>query len=135
MPSPKTWDLLAAFVTCLQSVTVGNGYYSNIGSFVTREPAIVEGLIWGSLIVSLLNRFLSHAAQIVGRVAISTLKAAKLMRRHLPPLMRTILRGAECKPVFTAAVEAIGRQARRSHPRREKCSGRASSGLLPCFQL
>ena len=109
--------------------------HANLHRFVTREPAIVEGLIWGSLIVSLLNRFLSHAAQIVGQVAISTLKAAKMMSKHLPPLMRAILRDADCEAVFTTVVEALGRQARRSHPKREMRSGRASSGLLPCFQL
>lgn len=39
MGNPKTWDLVAAFVTCLQSVTVANGYHTNAGQYVTREPS------------------------------------------------------------------------------------------------
>lgn len=39
MADPKTWDLTAAFVTCLQSVTVANGYHTNAGQYVTREPS------------------------------------------------------------------------------------------------
>jgi hypothetical protein len=42
MPNPKTWDLLAAFETCLQRVRVANGFYTDAGAFVTREPAQIS---------------------------------------------------------------------------------------------
>lgn len=39
MPNPKTWDLLAAFETCLQRVRTANGFYTDAGAYVTREPS------------------------------------------------------------------------------------------------
>lgn len=38
MAEPKTWDLLASIVTCLEVITVANGYYTDAGNFVTQEP-------------------------------------------------------------------------------------------------
>lgn len=37
--APKTWDLLGAMVTCLQAITQANGYLTDAGGYVTREPA------------------------------------------------------------------------------------------------
>lgn len=41
MANPKSWDLLAAFETCLQAITVANGFNTDAGTVVTREPAQV----------------------------------------------------------------------------------------------
>lgn len=38
MTTPKTWDLLGAFEACLAQIRTANGYYSDAGAFVTREP-------------------------------------------------------------------------------------------------
>lgn len=53
MPSPKTWDLLGAFVTCLQSVLVANGYYTDIGSYVSREPVQIPDTLAAAVGVAL----------------------------------------------------------------------------------
>jgi hypothetical protein len=39
MSTPKTWDLIAAVKTCLQSILVSGGYYTDAGANVTLEPS------------------------------------------------------------------------------------------------
>lgn len=39
MADPKTWDALAAFETVLERITVANGFQTDAGQYVTREPA------------------------------------------------------------------------------------------------
>lgn len=41
MAEPKTWQLLGSIETCLQAITVANGYHTDAGLQVTREPAQV----------------------------------------------------------------------------------------------
>lgn len=38
MTTPKTWDLIDAVKTCLQSVLIANGYHTDAGATVTLEP-------------------------------------------------------------------------------------------------
>jgi hypothetical protein len=38
MTAPKTWTLLGAFVTCLEAIAVDDGFYTDAGQYVTREP-------------------------------------------------------------------------------------------------
>lgn len=42
MSTPKTWDLLAACQTCLQRISVANGFYTEAGATVTLEPGQVS---------------------------------------------------------------------------------------------
>jgi hypothetical protein len=36
--APKTWDLVGAFVTCLEAITIADGYNTDAGLVATREP-------------------------------------------------------------------------------------------------
>lgn len=38
MAAPRTWTFLESLETCLQAITVANGYHTDAGGFVTREP-------------------------------------------------------------------------------------------------
>lgn len=38
MAAPSTWVALEAFETCLQTISVANGYHTDAGATVTREP-------------------------------------------------------------------------------------------------
>lgn len=38
MADPKSWELLGDIETCLADITVANGFHTDVGSFVTREP-------------------------------------------------------------------------------------------------
>ena len=108
--------------------------HANLRRFVTRKKPIAEGLIWTSLLVSLLTRFLANAAQLVSRVAISTLKAAKVMGAHLTPLLAALAHGeTACEAAFRAVIADLVQNARRAHPRRDRLTGREQSGLRPVF--
>ncbi len=41
MAEPTTWQLLGDFETCLQRITTANGFHTNAGLAVTREPSRV----------------------------------------------------------------------------------------------
>lgn len=109
--------------------------HANLKRFVTRKAPIAEGLIWASLLVSLLTRFVATAAQAVGKVAISTLKAAKMMTAHLPRLLHALLLGVdELERALQAALSDLIRNGQRAHPARDRRKGREQSGLRPAFQ-
>lgn len=109
--------------------------HANLKRFVTRKAPIAEGLMWTSLLVSLLTRFVASAAQVVGKVAISTLKAAKMMAAHLPRLLHALLLGAhELEIALEAALSDLIRNGQRAHPARDRRKGREQSGLRPAFQ-
>jgi hypothetical protein len=42
MSTPKTWDLLSACQTCLQRISVANGFYTNAGATASLEPGQVS---------------------------------------------------------------------------------------------
>jgi hypothetical protein len=108
--------------------------HANLQRFVTRKKPIAEGLIWTSLLVSLLTRFLATAAQLVGRVAISTLKVAKVLGAHLTPLLAAFARGGiDFEVAFRDVLADLIQNAKRAHPARDKQSGREQSGLQPVF--
>lgn len=38
MPEPRTWDLIGGCVACLARITHANGFFTDAGAYVTREP-------------------------------------------------------------------------------------------------
>lgn len=84
----------------------------------------------GSLATALLKRFIAKAAQLVGEVAVSTLKAA----RRLPKLVAAVLGGAEsAEEALIHAIESLTRRAKRSNIHLERRIGRQQLGLRPLF--
>ena len=73
-------------------------HHANLRAFDTANPHIAEGLIWASLLVSILKRFLAHAAQIVHAVSIWTRRAAVC----LPAWMRQVASAFERQPEIGA---------------------------------
>lgn len=56
MANPKTWELLASIATCLQAITVANGFHTDAGTAVTREPAQVpddQGMVLAVVLESM----------------------------------------------------------------------------------
>jgi hypothetical protein len=108
--------------------------YANLHAFVTRDPHIAEGLIWASLCAAVLKRFLAQAAQHVGHVAISTRKAAMMLGNRLSELLQQVCLGADHPGTsFKETINYLIRNAKRSHPKRERRIGRQQLGLRPCF--
>ena len=70
----------------------------------------------------------------VGKVAVSTLKAAKQLAGILPNLVAAMLSGAEdLKEAFVHALEVLMRGAKRSNVGRERRIGRQKLQLRPAF--
>ena len=109
--------------------------YANLHRFATENAWIAEGLIWASLCAAILKRFLAHAAQHVGKVAISTRKAAMMIGGHL----HAILNGLRCdteqaNQALAQLIALLISQCGRAHPDRDVRSGRLQIGLRPAFQ-
>ncbi|RJG36034.1 IS4 family transposase [Motilimonas pumila] len=64
--------------------------YNNLHKFVTRQPHIVEGLIWASLLGLLVKRFIGRVAQRQVGKCLSNLKIAKSSRGWLDPIMKSL---------------------------------------------
>ncbi len=109
--------------------------YSNLHYFVTEKAPIVEGLIWSSIIVSTLKRYFAHLAQLETHTEISTHKAAKCGYRFFEKIIDALI-GEKLKKIQHAIEELINflmNNAKRSHPKRDRCRGRLQSGLTPIF--
>lgn len=75
-----------------------------------------------------------RAGWLVGRAAISMLKAAKLSAHYVPALMQAILDGsASVTFALKVAFDDMLRFGRRAHPKRDRRSARGQEGLVPAF--
>ncbi len=108
--------------------------YANLHRWGTADEAITEGLMWASIATSLVKRFMAKAAQMVGKVAVSTLKAARQLAGILPKLVAALLEGNEmAEEAFAEALEVLKRHAKRSNTKRERQIGRQQLGLRPVY--
>lgn len=108
--------------------------YANLRRFLTANEQITEGLMWASIATALLKRFVAKAAQLVGKVAVSTLKAARRLPAILPKLIAGVLAGLESAEVaFVHAIEALMRRSKRSNTKRERRIGRQQLGPRPVY--
>lgn len=64
--------------------------YNNLKRLVTRQPHLIEGLIWASLLSLLVKRFIGRTTQRIKRVELSMLKLAKTTRGWFEPMMRSL---------------------------------------------
>jgi hypothetical protein len=105
--------------------------YANLHEFHSRNPHLVEGLIWASLCAAAVKRSLAHASQRAGADRpISTRITAMCGDHILPPLIRCALHAFRN---LTVILERIFRylwtNAPRAHPARDKRRGRMQYGL------
>jgi hypothetical protein len=106
--------------------------YSNLHAFCTRKSNIAEGLIWASLCVTFLKRYLSHACQQVTGIAISTRRAAMCSHVFLAQFFASVRRSfTALRRVLVDAFEFLSVNAKRSNPSRERKKGRLAGGLSP----
>jgi hypothetical protein len=59
--------------------------------FDTENSAIAEGLIWASMLVVVLKRAITHAAQLVVGIELSTQRAASCAKHVLDTILRCLL--------------------------------------------
>lgn len=109
--------------------------YANLHRFATENACLAEGLIWASHCVAMSKRFLSHAAQHVGKVAISTRKAAMMIGGHLHAILSGLRRDADqVRLAFDQLMAFLISQGGCAHPERNVRTGRFKIGLKPAFQ-
>jgi hypothetical protein len=64
--------------------------HNNLKKFVTRQPHLVKGLIWASLLSLLLKRYIGRKAQRRLKVRLSMLKIAKSTQGWFEPVMKSL---------------------------------------------
>jgi Transposase DDE domain len=103
--------------------------YANLHKFDTANKHIAAGLIWASLCAAALKRFLGHAAQLVGGVAMSTRRVAMCARHVLGSLVEALLASVGLLAALRRALVYLLDNARRANPKRDRRIGRQRAGL------
>jgi hypothetical protein len=103
--------------------------YANLRKFDTANRHIAEGLIWASLGVALLKRYLAHATQLATGTAISTRKVAMCAGLFLGTVLAALGQPLRFRRMMRDAVRFLVGNARRADPRRDRHRGRESCGL------
>jgi hypothetical protein len=107
--------------------------HANLHGFDTGKEAIAEGLIWASLLVALLKRSITHAAELVSKLELSTERSARSAQYYLGDIVKALFRNST-KAVTRALEEAfefLAVNAKRAHPDRDRKTGRLRAGLQP----
>jgi hypothetical protein len=105
--------------------------HANLHKFDTSKPAIAEGMVWASLIAATLKRCLTHAAEHVLGIELSTDRVAKAARHYFDDILQALLRGRGLPRAIDDAIAFFSANARRAHPNRDRRTGRLATGLRP----
>ncbi len=106
--------------------------HANLHRFDTSKSAIAEGLVWASLLVAILKRYLCHAAQQSSGVELSTQRVAGSARHFLDDLFAGLIAGLRAlRRALQRMIAFLDENARRAHPARDRRSGRLATGLRP----
>ena len=104
--------------------------YANLHKFDTANEHIAAGLIWASLCAAVLKRFLAHAAQLVGGKPISTRRVAMCAGHIIDEIVTALLACVSIAAAFRDGMKFLLANARRSHPRRDRKTGRLRARLV-----
>jgi len=106
--------------------------HANLHRFDTQMSEIAEGLIWASMLVVVLKRAITHAAQLATGIELSTQRAASCAKHVLDEILRCLLANvAELARAVDRACRFLSENSRRAHPARDRRRGRLSAGLVP----
>jgi hypothetical protein len=84
------------------------------------------------MLVVVLKRAITHAAQLVNGIELSTQRAASCAKHVLDIILRSLLVSPrELAGTLATACVFLGENARRAHPARDRRRGRLSCGLIP----
>jgi len=104
--------------------------HANLHAFDTANPHIAEGLIWASLAAAIVKRFVAHAAQAVGAVAISTQRVATCAKLFICDLLKALGQSAhKLAAAISTAIDFLLVNAKRAHPERDRIKGRQNISL------
>ncbi|MEJ2353872.1 MAG: IS4 family transposase [Anaerolineales bacterium] len=107
--------------------------HANLHKFDTGKKAIAEGLIWASILASMFQRYIAHAAELVTKMEISTQRVAKSTLHFLPAIIAALLSLSLSRIIsaLKATLEFLKVNATRAHPERDRLKGRLQAGLRP----
>jgi hypothetical protein len=106
--------------------------HANLHGFDTSMPAITQGLIWASLAAATLKRAITHCAEQVCGIELSTQRAARAGKHFLDGILKCLLGGGRfLTRALQAAFDYLKENARRAHPDRDRKTGRLATGLQP----
>lgn len=107
--------------------------HANLHKFDTGKAAIAEGLIWASILASVFQRYITHAAELVTSVELSTRRAAASTLHYLPKIIEALLTMSRNKirRALEETFEFLRTNATRAHPKRDRRTGRLQAGLRP----
>lgn len=106
--------------------------HANLHGFDTAMPEIAEGLIWASLTAATLKRVITHIAEQVCGIELSTQRAARAAKHFLDGILKCILGGGRSlTSTLQAAFDYLKGNARRAHPDRDREKGRLATKLRP----
>lgn len=107
--------------------------HANLHRYDTEKEPIAEGAIWASLLVGVLKRSITHAADLVLGVELSTERAARSAWLYLHDVIKALVTSSRRMLIRTLAdaFEFLAGNARRAHPKRDRKKGRLCAGLQP----
>ncbi|MBN2530436.1 MAG: hypothetical protein JXR76_28880, partial [Deltaproteobacteria bacterium] len=104
--------------------------------FDTEKANIAEGLIWFSIAAAFIKRYLALAAQQIFQTAeISTRKVAMCLKMHFTSLITMLMQRRKTRDALKKLFFFLSRNAKRSHPQRDRTLGSRNCGLEPIFVI
>ena len=91
--------------------------HANLHKLDTGKKAIAERLIWASILASMFQRYIAHAAEIVTRTELSTQRVAKSTQHFIPAIISALLSMSLHRIIcaLKAALEFLTVNATRAH--------------------
>ena len=110
--------------------------HAGLRAFDTASESIAEGLVWIALAAAALKRHIANATQVLRRVEISTRKVAMCARHGLDAVFQVLAAGQtrSLLPAIRNLIDYLAHNAKRSHPNRDRRSGRLQFGLEPVLE-
>ena len=110
--------------------------HASLRAFDTANEHIAEGLIWIALAAAALKRHIANATQVLRRVEVSTRKVAMCARHPLNALFQVLAAGGTRSLLHAVRnlIDYLANNAKRSHPTRDRRSGRLQFGLEPVLE-
>lgn len=106
--------------------------HANLHAFDTGKAAIAEAMIWASVLAALLKRALTHFAERLLGLELSTQRAAASGKHYFDPILKALLASrTHLLAALNEALVFLGVNARRAHPKRDRERGRLAMGLEP----
>lgn len=110
--------------------------HANLHRFDTSKTNIAEGLIWASMLVATLKRYICHAAEHALGIELSTQRAAASARHYLDAILASLMRrGRGLLRVLAEILAFMRENMQRAHPNRDRTRGRLAAGLRPAIAL